>query len=498
LSAALWPNAALRYGLQLAEDGDDAHAFPFLARAARAGIAEGECRVGRCYLAGLGVPVSRAEGLHWLTRAALQGHVEAKWQLAVLYLQGFSPSDDGEKVSGKIASLRSGNEAGEPDFVAAERWARVAAEAGSGDGQAILAYILSVGPDAMRDVDAARHWYKRSAQKNCPQGALGYALLLAREVQDEAGKREVVEYLGRAAKAGLATALCSLGDLTRGGIGVARSEALAADLYRRAAEKGCRSGQARWGLALIEGRGVERNPTEGESWLRRAALAGDSEAALRIGNLYARSGAPLPPNYAEAAIWYRRAAEAGSRTAARSLGLLHLTGAAGARDPDQAAQWLRVSAEAGDQRARTDLANLSLRGVGHHEELWKARECLEQAAGAGDLVAAFNLAACLADGVGMDRDESLAAQWMRKAADGVVNAQYRYGCMLVEGHGVPMDVREGRAWIARAAAAGIAEAEVALAELMVSGRGGPRDPVTARTLLEKAARTSGAGSGAAS
>jgi len=60
--------------------------------------------------------------------------------------------------------------------------------------------------------------------------------------------------------------------------------------------------------------------------------------------------------------------------------------------------------------------------------------------------------------------------------------------MLVEGRGVQMDAKDGRAWIARAAGAGMAEAEVALAEMMVNGSGGRCDPFTARTLLEKAAR----------
>lgn len=88
----------------------------------------------------------------------------------------------------------------------------------------------------------------------------------------------------------------------------------------------------------------------------------------------------------------------------------------------------------------------------------------------------------------MERDDCLAAQWMRRAADGVVNAQYWYGRMLIEGRGVQMDAKEGRTWIARAAGAGMADAEVALAEMMVDGRGGRRDSFTARALLEKAAR----------
>src|SRR5437016_5902407 len=44
----------------------------------------------------------------------------------------------------------------------------------------------------------------------------------------------------------------------------------------------------------------------GESWLlRRAALAGDPQAATLMGDLCIRSG-PLPPNYTETS-WYSRA-----------------------------------------------------------------------------------------------------------------------------------------------------------------------------------------------
>jgi len=44
---------------------------------------------------------------------------------------------------------------------------------------------------------------------------------------------------------------------------------------------------------------------EDESCLRRAALAGEAEAAALVGDFYARNG-QLPANYAEAATWYRR------------------------------------------------------------------------------------------------------------------------------------------------------------------------------------------------
>jgi hypothetical protein len=487
----LAPAAALRRAIALTDRGEVARAFRLFARAARAGIAEAEYRVGRSYLEGSVVPVSRADGARWLERAAIQGHVDAQWLLGVLYAHGVGTPANRQQIQcgGAAPSLFSAGEAPQPDFVAAEKWARRAAEHGSADGQALLAYILSCGPESMRNPEEAHRWYERSAQADCPQGALGYALSLMRLVKCEEDKLNVAVHLRRAAQAGLAPAIHLLGVLTERGAGIERDQAAAAQLYRQAAAKGNRSGQASWGRALMWGLGVEPNPAEGESWLRRAALAGDPDAAALVGDLYVKGGA-LPPNYAEAAIWFRRAAETGHCTAARALGLLYLSGAGVARDPKEAAHWLRISAEAGDPHARVDLAILLLKGVGdgRPEDLAKARRWLEQAAESGNLVAAFNYGLCLLEGAGLERDERKAAQWLRRAADGVVDAQYWYGRMLAEGRGVEADAEAGRAWIARAAALGMADAEAALAEMMVNGRGGPRDQSTATALFEKAAR----------
>jgi TPR repeat protein len=90
LMANMSPLAALRRALSLTEQGNVKQAFPLLARAARAGIAEAEYRMGRCYLEATGVPPSRVQGVRWLERAANQGYVEAQAQLATLSIQGYA------------------------------------------------------------------------------------------------------------------------------------------------------------------------------------------------------------------------------------------------------------------------------------------------------------------------------------------------------------------------------------------------------------------------
>ncbi|MEO8715322.1 MAG: tetratricopeptide repeat protein, partial [Acetobacteraceae bacterium] len=277
LIGAISPRLALRRAVRLADRGRTGPSFRLLSRAARAGLAEAEYRVGRCYLEGAGVPVSRVDAVRWLEKAGRHGFVEAQSLLATLHLHGMVAATP---ARGAAASLFASNEpAPTPDHGEAARWARKAAEGGSADGQALLGYILTSGPETLRDTEAAREWYRKSAEAGCPQGALGYALALGQVPGGEEHNKTIVEWLRKAAEADLPTALFLLGEITDRGFCVPRDRPAATELYRRAAEKGHRSGQARYGLALMQGEGVTANLVDGETWLRKAALAGDPEAA---------------------------------------------------------------------------------------------------------------------------------------------------------------------------------------------------------------------------
>ncbi|HEY6258734.1 MAG TPA: sulfotransferase [Xanthobacteraceae bacterium] len=466
VQAPFSPSARVRRGAALMAAGESTSAFRHYARASRRGFAEAEYRIGRCYIEGAGVPPSRPEGIRWLHRAAHRGHIEAQALLAAIYLHGVATEPTSDPPS--AARLFSAAEVTKPDYVAAMRWARVAAERGSGEAQALLALMLTSGPPDMRDLDQADLWYERSAATGCPHGLLGHALALARKGGGEAEQREVVAHLRRAAEAELPAALYLLGVASEQGLGVARDKSAAAEFFRRAAEKGYRSAQLRWGLALMRGAGVEANPSEGETWLRRAALAGDPEAAAVVGNIYA-TGGKLPPNHAEAAGWFRRAAEAGHKGAARALGSLYLSGAGVARDAEEAARWLRASAGGGDISAGAELGNLLLQGFGNADDRVRTCRDFAQAATSGDLVAAFNYGVCLAQGVGTERDDQQALVWLRRAAASVAEAQFWYGWFLVQGRGVDRDPERGRAWITRAAERGLVDARLALGETVLNG-----------------------------
>src|ERR1700675_3840493 len=116
------PAAALRRAIRLSEGGKAGAASPLFTRSARAGIAEAEYRVARCYLEGSGVPPSRVEGARWLERAAIQGDVEAQSLLAALCVHGLGNLRDSDPT--RADRLFATDETSQPDFETALKWAR--------------------------------------------------------------------------------------------------------------------------------------------------------------------------------------------------------------------------------------------------------------------------------------------------------------------------------------------------------------------------------------
>lgn len=302
------PTIAWRRAAALRQSGKEAQAFPLLVRAAKAGIADAEYGVARCYLQGTGVPPSRVEGVRWLMRAAIHDSIDAQVALASLLLQGLASEGDDQETKRQTSLLFATETATAPDFAAAAKWARKAAAVGSAQADALLGYILTSGPDSMRDLDEAHRCYERSAAAGCPQGHLGLALAMASRAVDSHSWLHVADQSRRAAEGGLPTALFMLAVmLDEGRIGIERSRELAADLYRKAAELGLRPAQYRWGLALMEAAVLSRTslparlgyaaPRMREKLRLRRSLAISTRAAAPCRRIIPkpRSGTAVPP-----------------------------------------------------------------------------------------------------------------------------------------------------------------------------------------------------------
>lgn len=107
------------------------------------------------------------------------------------------------------------------------------------------------------------------------------------------------------------------------------------------------------------------------------------------------------------------------------------------------------------------------------------RLALQQAAEAGDPAAQYQYACILAKSESR-ADKAKAASFCRKAAEqGVVEAQFSYGAVCQNGHGVKVDKKEAARWYRQAAEQGFPHAQWNLGSLYDIGDGVPCNQVEA-------------------
>jgi serine/threonine-protein kinase len=197
----------------------------------------------------------------------------------------------------------------------------------------------------------------------------------------------------------------------------------AATLCRDEGEKGSAVAAGMMVMLHQRARGVERSDSAVAYWFRKAAGAGDSQAAYRLGTMYA-SGTGVLQNDVEATRLLRQAGEAGVAESWAVLAERYEQGLGTKRDDKEAAAWYRKAADNHDRAAQFNLGQMYLRGRG------------------------------------VPKSEQEAANWLSKAAEqSHPGAEYEIGMMYVRGRGLPKDEVVGLQWLERAAQHGHEEAK---------------------------------------
>lgn len=156
-------------------------AVQYYHKAAQAGKAFSQSRIGYCYDKGFGVTQDYYEAAKWYRKAAEQGHARAQYNLGYSYHYG-------EGVA--------------QDYFEAVKWYRKAAEQGLAIAQNNLGVCYELGQGVTKDIAEAVKWYRRAAEH------------------------------------GSASALYNLGLCYENGIGVTKSIIEAVNWYQKAAEQG--------------------------------------------------------------------------------------------------------------------------------------------------------------------------------------------------------------------------------------------------------------------
>ena len=210
--------------------------------------------LGLCYLRGEGTEQDGAKAEQWLRRAAEQGHPEAQALLSSCR----SAAPQREAVTEETL----------PDWCAA-------AEDGDPEAQYQVAQYFQQSQLPGTEDDVARYLSMAVAQGH-PRACLMLGLQLLPEHPEEA-----LRHLRNAADCGLAEAMEQLGECYAQGLGVAPDPVQAEHWFCAKAQQG--DGEAMLALARRYklGNGVPRSLGRALSWLKRAQLAGVTDAQDR-------------------------------------------------------------------------------------------------------------------------------------------------------------------------------------------------------------------------
>jgi uncharacterized protein len=245
-----------------------------------------------------------------------------------------------------------------------------AADAGSSEGAHRLALVYAQGlAGTSRDEKRAVELFEKAAAAGHVRAQINLGILYMRGQGVPADLIQARAWLEKAAAGGDPQALYTLGRALSESMGQAVADPVrAADLYRRAAEKGHARAGLRYGLALSEGNGVKRDPIAAQRWLMQAQESGIPEAALAMGDMAARTPATRDKATNEKIVqsalsWYQGAANAGVPSAQFKLANAYFAGVGVPRDPAQALLWYSRAAQQGLPQAQHALGIMLIGGV---------------------------------------------------------------------------------------------------------------------------------------
>lgn len=238
------------------------------------------------------------------------------------------------------------------------------------------------------------------------------------------------------------------------GKGTDRNKENATVWFRKAAERGLPEGMHRFGWCCENGIGTRRNLDEAVKWYTMAAEKGLVQAQYALG-LCLERGKGLEVSCVAAAQWYEKAAQKGYAPAQYSLGDCFYRGKGVDQDAREAVKWYRRAAERNHLPGQRALGWCCQNGVGTERNPELGVHWFRRAAAGGHPHAQCDLGNCYARGEGVSQNWIEAAFWYRKAAEqNHAQAQYYLGMCYHHGNGVAHNMREAIKWYTLAAAGG--------------------------------------------
>lgn len=238
------------------------------------------------------------EAIQCFKKAANQNHLAATYMLGQMILEGQSTSQH--------------------DGIA---WLTKAAEMGFAPAQVSLGkWYLN------HDKEKAKLWLEQAASKN---NGYAKAFLMEDEILSTAPNQRNLPV-----KKWDARDQYVMAQAYEKGKNVALDIEQAVAWYQMAASQLLVPAQRRYGLALLHGKGIEKNEAEALTWLSLAAEQGDAESLLGLADLALAAG-----NEKEAFSLYEKAANQGLFKAQKQLAILYRDGKGVSQNEEEAMKW---------------------------------------------------------------------------------------------------------------------------------------------------------------
>jgi len=237
------------------------HELAVLAReAAEAGHGEAQYLMGVFCLTGQGTLEDPVEAARWFELAAAQGITGAHERLGAMYATGVGKEAD------PVQALKAFDRA-----VALGDW----------DALTHRAIMRQAGLGLQADPQLAAEEFRRAAEAGHPEAALQLGIAYASGTGVPQDWAQAAHYYGLAHERGLAEAAFNLAHVTEQGLAAAPDADAARALFIAAADRGLIA--ALWALYHRSPPGPDGSLSDEQmQWLRRAARAGDAEAAERL------------------------------------------------------------------------------------------------------------------------------------------------------------------------------------------------------------------------
>lgn len=395
--------------------------------------------------------------------AALKGHANASYELAMILIQGIEVYIDRQKSF---------------------KFFEIASKQNHPQATTELGKLYEAGYGTIQNYEKAFQLYQKATNLGDVKGIYHLAMCYLNGIgvqEDKEKARSLFE------KSPIAESKYQLGTMYMEGIGGPKDETKGASLYEEAANLGNVDAKVHLGVCFLHGIGKPTDQIKAFNLYKEANKAKNTDGSYRLAKLY-KKGIGTHQNPAEAFLLFNTlVAEKNHIKAMFELGNCYIEGFGTTEDDKTGIAFLKKAAENGSSKAMNLLGVCYLNGKGVKQNLDKAANYFKQATEAGNNLSKVNLAQCYIEGKGVPRNPEKGYQLLQETNEDPA-AKFRIGVCLYKGAGVPSNKKEGLKLLSEAAFQKDSNALCYYGKLLMKGKDVKQDQEAAKGMFELAAK----------